>query len=126
MLSSTTATSDPSTTPGPELILSALKAAGIDFLAGLPESKLARLQELIETDPAFTWVTVCREEEAIGVVTGAFYGGRKAAVMMQNGGLLESVNALSSTATMFEIPMVLLVYYAGDINDRYFSSVGRH
>jgi len=126
MLSSASAPGASRTTPGPDLIVSALKTAGIDFVAGLPESKLARLQELIEADAQFTWVTVCREEEAIGVATGAFYGGRKAAVMMQNGGLLESVNALSSTAIMFEIPMVLLVYYAGDINDRFFSSVGRH
>src|SRR5262245_40763510 len=126
MRSSAGTLDDARRTTGPDLIVSALKAAGIDFLAGLPESKLARLQELIEADSQFNWVTVCREEEAIGVATGAFYGGRKAAVVMQNGGLLESINALSSTAIMFEIPMVLLVYYAGDINDRFFSSVGRH
>jgi sulfopyruvate decarboxylase subunit alpha len=125
-MQSVSSAADPAITPGPALIVGALKAAGVDFVAGLPESKLAGLQDLIEADPHFTWVTVCREEEAIGICTGAYCGGRKTAVVMQNGGLLVSTNALTSTGLMYEIPMVLLVYYAGDINDRFFSTVGEN
>jgi sulfopyruvate decarboxylase subunit alpha len=111
-------------TAGPELIIDALKQAGIDFLVVLPDQKLARLHELLVNDPFFTTVTVCREEEGIGICTGAFYGGRRAAMLVQNGGLFVSTNALVSTAIMYEIPMVLLVYYAGDIGDQFFPTVG--
>jgi sulfopyruvate decarboxylase TPP-binding subunit len=45
-------------------------------------------------------------------------------MIMQNGGLMNSVNGLTSTALHFQIPMLLLVYYAGDFGDRGFSTVG--
>lgn len=111
---------------GPERIVAALKDASIDFICVLPDQKLARLHALLEADPFFTTVTVCREEEGIGICTGAFYGGRRAALLMQNGGLFVATNALVSTALMYEIPMLLLVYYAGDLNDRFFPTVGHY
>jgi sulfopyruvate decarboxylase TPP-binding subunit len=45
-------------------------------------------------------------------------------MIMQNGGLMNSVNGLTSTALHFQIPILLLVYYAGDFGDRGFSTVG--
>ena len=47
-------------------------------------------------------------------------------MLIQNGGLFVATNALVSTAIMYEIPMLLLVYYAGDLNDRAFSTVGHY
>ena len=49
-----------------------------------------------------------REEEGIGVCTGAFMAGRRAALMMQNAGLLNACNSLTTTALQFEVPMLLL------------------
>jgi sulfopyruvate decarboxylase TPP-binding subunit len=43
---------------------------------------------------------------------------------MQNGGLMNSVNGLVTTSLQSGIPTLLLVYYAGDINTRFFSTVG--
>jgi sulfopyruvate decarboxylase subunit alpha len=126
MVSTSSAPADSAPAAGPELIVAALKQAGIDFLVILPDQKLARLHELIESEPYFTTVTVCREEEGVGICTGAFYGGRRAAMLIQNGGLFVATNALVSTAIMYEIPMVLLVYYAGDLGDRFFPTVGHY
>jgi sulfopyruvate decarboxylase subunit alpha len=119
------ATPEVARTTGPMLITEALQAAGINFIAGLPDRKLLGLIQLLKTTPYFQWVPVCREEEAIGICAGAFFGGHKMAVVMQNGGLLECTNSLASTAIMCEFPMLLLVYYAGDLNDRFFSTVGQ-
>jgi sulfopyruvate decarboxylase TPP-binding subunit len=43
---------------------------------------------------------------------------------MQNGGLLNSCNALTTTALQFGMPILLLIYYAGDIGDNAFHMVG--
>jgi sulfopyruvate decarboxylase TPP-binding subunit len=40
------------------------------------------------------------------------------------GGLLNSCNGLTTTALQFGIPILLLVYYAGDIGDNAFHMVG--
>jgi sulfopyruvate decarboxylase subunit alpha len=126
MISTSGAAADSAPAAGPALIVEALKQAGVDFVVVLPDQKLARLHELLEVDPFFTTVTVCREEEGVGICTGAFYGGRRAAMLIQNGGLFVATNALVSTAIMYEIPMLLLVYYAGDLNDRFFPTVGHY
>ena len=109
---------------GADLVADAMLEAGIDFVATLPDWNLARLIERIEKEPRWKHVRLCREEEGIGICTGAYMAGKKPALVMQNGGLMNSVNGLVTTSLQFEIPTLLLVYYAGDINTRYFSTVG--
>lgn len=53
-----------------------------------------------------------------------FWGGRQPALLMQNAGLLNSCNALTTTALQFEIPMLLVVWYAGDFGDTAFMRLG--
>jgi sulfopyruvate decarboxylase TPP-binding subunit len=43
---------------------------------------------------------------------------------MQNGGFFNSNNAIVSTLLQYQIPALLLIYYAGDIGDRTFSTSG--
>lgn len=43
---------------------------------------------------------------------------------MQNAGLLNSCNAIVTTAIQLELSILLIVYYAGDIGDRDFARVG--
>jgi len=112
-------------TTGGDLVADGMLEAGIDFVATLPDWNLARLIERIEKEPSWKHVRLCREEEGIGICAGAYLAGKKPALVMQNGGLLNSVNALTSTSLQIGIPTLLVVYYAGDINTRYFSTVGQ-
>jgi sulfopyruvate decarboxylase TPP-binding subunit len=43
---------------------------------------------------------------------------------MQNAGMLNSCNALTTTARQIEIPMLLLILYAGTSNDMAFPMLG--
>jgi sulfopyruvate decarboxylase TPP-binding subunit len=43
---------------------------------------------------------------------------------MQNGGFFNSNNAIVSTLLQYQIPLLLCIYYAGDIGDRTFSTTG--
>lgn len=107
-----------------ELVLEGIKAAGIDLVASLPDINLVDLIALLERDPSIIHVPLCREEEGIGIAAGAYLGGRMPAVLMQNAGLLNACNALTTTALQFEIPMVLLVWYAGHLGDNAFMRLG--
>jgi sulfopyruvate decarboxylase subunit alpha len=111
-------------TKGPKLIFEAIKKAGITTVASLPERKLWELIDLVDKDNSFRHVSLCREEEGVGICAGAYMTGAKPAIIMQNGGLLNSVNALTTTALHLQIPLLLLIYYAGDVGDRGFSTVG--
>jgi sulfopyruvate decarboxylase subunit alpha len=105
-------------------ILAGLKEAGINLVASVPDINVMHVINLLYEDKEITHVPVGREEEGIGVCTGAYLAGKQVAILMQNGGLLNSCNGLTTTALQFGIPIVLLIYYAGDMGDNAFHMVG--
>ena len=107
-----------------EGILAGLKKAGIDSIATLPDEKMLELIRAVEKDREITHVPLCREEEGIGICAGAYLAGRRTAIIMQNAGFLNSCNALTTTSLQFQIPILMLIYYAGDIGDRGFTTLG--
>ena len=112
------------TPEGARQILAGLKEAGINLVASVPDINMLQLINLLYEDKEIAHVPVGREEEGIGVCTGAHLAGKQPAILMQNGGLLNSCNGLTTTALQFGIPILLLIYYAGDIGDRGFTTLG--
>jgi len=105
-------------------IVAGLKKAGIDFIASLPDEKMLEVIRAVEKDPDLKHVPLCREEEGIGICAGAYLAGKKTAIIMQNAGFLNSCNALTTTSLQFQIPILMLIYYAGDLGDRGFTTLG--
>jgi sulfopyruvate decarboxylase subunit alpha len=105
-------------------IVIGLKRAGINFVATLPDEKMLELIRTVENDNELKHVPLCREEEGIGICAGAYLAGKKTALIMQNAGFLNSCNALTTTSMQFQIPALLLIYYAGDRGDRGFTTLG--
>lgn len=107
------------------VILNALKGAGVNLVASLPDRSLLHIVEALFEDNELRHVPLSREEEGIGICTGAYLTGLRCALVMQNGGLLNSCNALATTALQFEIPMLLLVLYSGAHGDSAFPKLGQ-
>ena len=105
-------------------IVGGLKQAGINLVVTLPDINLAQLLRAVEDDPDVLHVPLCREEEGIGICAGGYLVGKKCAAIMQNGGFFNSNNAIVSTLLQYQIPLLLFIYYAGDIGDRTFSTSG--
>jgi len=105
-------------------IVAGMKKTGVDFIATLPDEKMLEVIRAVEKDPNLRHVPLCREEEGIGICAGAYLAGKKTALIMQNAGFLNSCNALTTTCLQFQIPTLLLIYYAGDIGDRGFTTLG--
>jgi len=93
-------------------------------VATLPDEKIAEVIRAVATERELKHVPLCREEEGIGICAGAYLAGKKTALIMQNAGFLNSCNALTTTCLQFQIPTLLLIYYAGDIGDRGFTTLG--
>ena len=73
-----------------QLIFDALKACGVRLFSALPETWLVHLMRLAEDDPETTLVRLAKEEEAIGISTGAHFAGVGSVMLMQNHGFLAS------------------------------------
>lgn len=90
-----------------------LKEKGFDFFTGVPCSILKDIVAYLSEDPDVPYIPATREDEAIGIATGAYLAGRKPVVLMQNSGLGNSISALTSLDILYEIPILLLISWRG-------------
>jgi sulfopyruvate decarboxylase subunit alpha len=90
-----------------------LKRAGIDFAASVPCVNLQQLLRLVADDPQIMHIPVTREEEGVGLCAGAWMGGRRPALLMQNSGLGNSINALASLDFLYGIPLIMIISHRG-------------
>ena len=102
---------------GPELIRDALATAEIRLAASLPDDWLAELIGLLREDDRFIHVPVAREEEIVGICSGAFFTGVKAVGIMGCAGFLASCHELATLNFMYEIPLLLLLSLRGTVED---------
>lgn len=105
-------------------VVDAMKEAGIEFVATLPDANILEVIKAVDQDPELEHIPLCREEEGIAICAGLYLTGKKTALIMQNAGFLNSCNALTTLSLQFQIPALLLIYYAGDIGDRGFTTLG--
>lgn len=108
---------------GPSELVSALQRVGVTLVAYLPDEWLESFIQEIERCPTIQTVRVAREDEGVGICAGAFFGGRRAALVMQNAGLLLSGNALVGCALAHQTPFLMLVSYTGNVRDPRFFQI---
>ncbi len=90
-----------------------LHKCGIEYIVWLPDSETRSMYDVLNSDPGLKLVQVCREDEAIGVYFGLYLGGKNAAVLIQNTGMMNAVDALRGTALSLKAPLLLMVGYRG-------------
>lgn len=91
---------------------------GIDFFVSVPCSLLGDVIKILETDSDVVYTPVTREEEGMGILAGAYLAGRKPAIVMQNSGYGNIVNAVCSLTNYYNIPIVMLVSHRGSEGER--------
>ena len=90
-----------------------LKEKGFDFSTGVPCSILKDVINYLSNDPDISYIPATREDEALGIATGAYLAGKKPIVLMQNSGLGNSIGTLASLVLLYKIPMLLLISWRG-------------
>ena len=68
----------------------------------------------IRSSPTFP---TAREEEAVGIVSGAWMGGMRGAVLMQTSGFATLANVLASLAVPYQIPLIMFVSERGTLGE---------
>jgi phosphonopyruvate decarboxylase len=90
-----------------------LRGHGFDFFTGVPCSLIEDLIAVLERGEHGPYVAAVREDAAVGVAAGAWFGGRSPVVLMQNSGLGTCLNALASLSLMYGLPALLVVTWRG-------------
>lgn len=90
-----------------------LKRHGFNFSTGVPCSILKDIILCLSSHPDIPYIPATREDEALGIATGAYLAGRKPVVLMQNSGLGSAINPLASLDILYRIPILLLISWRG-------------
>lgn len=85
---------------------------GIRQIGTVPDAGLTRLLDLCTADNTMRVMTLTREDEGVGLLTGAWLGGERAALLMQSSGVGNVINALSLPAVC-KAPCLMLVTMRG-------------
>lgn len=91
----------------------ALKARGITFFAGVPDSTFQEAYSPLLNDPDIKYIPAVREDGALGIAGAAYFDGRLGAVVMQNSGIGNLVNPLTSFNLFYKIPVLLVIGWRG-------------
>jgi sulfopyruvate decarboxylase alpha subunit len=100
-----------------EIVVQVLKANQIKLVTYVPDKVLAPLIKLVHADEYFTVVCPAREEEAVGIVTGAYMAGLRGIVLMQTSGFATLPNVLASLAVPYQIPLLMMISERGTLGD---------
>ena len=90
-----------------------IKKSGIDLILSLPCILLKGLLNLIDEKNEIQHIPITREEEGVGIAAGAYLGGKTPAILMQNSGLGNSINAIKSLLQLYKIPVVFIMSHRG-------------
>lgn len=97
----------------PQAFWNHMISRGYTFFSGVPCSLLKGILETGLADPRLRYVPAVRENAALGVASGAYLAGFKSGLLMQNSGLGNIVNALTSFNLIYHIPVLLFITWRG-------------
>lgn len=100
-----------------EIVLRVLKKNQVKLITYVPDKVLAPLIRLLHADDYFTMLHPAREEEAVGIVTGAYMAGLRGIVLMQTSGFATLANVLASLSVPYQIPLLLMISERGTMGD---------
>jgi sulfopyruvate decarboxylase alpha subunit len=98
-------------------VADALRRNGIRTFATVPDFIVSQVLEHLWEDPECRVITATREEEAVGILSGAYLAGARGALLMQNSGLGNCVNTLASLNVAAQIPLVMVISHRGDLGE---------
>ena len=91
-----------------------LKSHGVRCGAGVPCSVFKPLVNYMTTDPELDYVAAASEGEAVAIAAGMTAAGHPAFALMQNSGLGNAVNPVTSLLYIYTIPTMLFVSHRGE------------
>ena len=92
-----------------EIIRDTLKRNEVKLITYVPDRVLTPLIKAIHADSYFNAFSTTREEEAVGIVSGAWMAGLRGAILMQTSGFATIPNVLASLVVPSQIPLIMFV-----------------
>ena len=93
-----------------ENIIREIKASGVQFVISVPDITTSEglLRPLAkQTDPRL--IRICKEDEGVAICAGLSFTGKRGLLLIQQTGLLDSINAIRGNAVEYQLPICMMV-----------------
>jgi len=89
----------------------------VSFVTTVPCKQLAGVIDEIENSPEIFHIPSNKEDEGMGLCAGAFMGGKRPAIIMQNTALGVTLNTLATLTQYYRMPLPMLISYRGELGE---------
>ena len=91
-------------------------ANGVSFITTVPCKQLAGVIDEVEAREEIYHIPSNKEDEGMGLCAGAFMGGKRPAIIMQNTAIGVTVNTLVTLTQFYRMPLPMLISYRGELS----------
>ena len=106
-------------TPLGSEIIDAIKSAGVRHVAALPDIVTsAGILRPLAQDPDIRLIRLCKEDEGVSICAALSYCDKRAVLLMQQTGLMDSLNAIRAVGMEYGLPICMVVGLLGKEPDR--------
>src|SRR5262249_49835956 len=98
-------------------VVEGLKGAGVKFASFMPDSWVKPIYARLSQESHFVTMPGCNEGVGVGLCCGAWLGGMKAVMLMENTGVRMACDQLARLGMSVGLPCFMIIPYRGDFGD---------
>ena len=101
---------DPTRRLSGQAIIEGVRAGGVEYILSVPDITTSEgLLYPLASDTRFKLVRVCKEDEAVGIAAGLSFRNKRALILIQHTGFLDSINAVRAVAVEYGQPICMMI-----------------
>ncbi len=89
----------------------------VEFITTVPCKQLAGVIEEVDRRDEIFHIPSNKEDEGMGLCAGAFMGGKRPAIIMQNTAIGVILNTLATLIQYYRMPLPMLISYRGELGE---------
>ena len=91
-------------------IIKEINSSGIEFVISVPDITTSEgLLRPLAKGAGPRLVRICKEDEGVAICAGLAYAGKRGLLLIQQTGLLDSINAVRGVAVEYSLPICMMV-----------------
>jgi len=91
-------------------ILSEIENSGIEFVVSVPDITTSEgLLRPLSQGKGPRLIRICKEDEGVGICAGLAHCDKRALLLIQQTGMLDSINAIRGVAVEYNLPICMMV-----------------
>ncbi|EPX81623.1 Sulfopyruvate decarboxylase - subunit alpha [Litoreibacter arenae] len=100
-----------------DVIIDGFVSNKVEFITTVPCKQLGGVIEAAEAHPDIYHIPSNKEDEGMGLCAGAFMGGKRSAIIMQNTAIGVTINTLVTLTQFYRMPLPMLISYRGELRE---------